>query len=507
MSFCKSLNRYLRRPAGEVKVGMISIGGQNPIVVQTMTNTDTNDTEKCVEQINSIKQKGGQLIRLTTQGVREAENLKNIKDRVSGVALVADVHFLPKVALIAAEYADKVRINPGNYKDADGKLFKALIEKCRKNGVAIRIGVNHGSLSERIVNQYGDTPLGMVASAMEFLRVCVAEEFNNVVVSIKSSNVRVMVQAYRLLVEAMSGEKMNFALHLGVTEAGNSSEGRIKSAVGIGALLNDGIGDTIRVSLTEDPANEIPVAKRVVDHYVGRENHAPIAEIIDPKRYSPTEYLRRKTVAVGRVGGENIPLLYNELNQQELQAIQEEKIVLLRCSNENAPAWWRSEILNSCDERPVIIAKKYSCKDLEALQIAAAADMGMLFLDGLADGLWIECEGIDQKEIDDLALNILQSSRVRISKTEYIACPGCGRTLYDLEGTLAKIKERTAHLVGLKIGVMGCIVNGPGEMADADYGYVGSGRGLVTLYKGKVPVKKSIPQQEAIDELLKIIEN
>lgn len=502
----KKLSRYIRRPSTDVRIGDVVIGGANPVAVQSMTNTDTNDTEACVAQIGRIRAAGGHIVRLTTQGNREAANLANIVPAVGDVAIVADVHFVAEVAMEAALYADKVRINPGNYRDADGESFKALLKRCDDRGVALRIGVNHGSLAPHIVEQYGDTPAGMVASAMEFLRVCKAHNFTQVVVSIKSSNVRVMVQAYRLLAEAMQGEGMAFPLHLGVTEAGNGAEGRIKSSVGIGTLLAEGIGDTIRVSLTEAPENEIPVALQLVDYFVGREAHEPIVEPKHIERYSPYEYHRRETDAVGRVGGDNVPMIYSELNAQEFAAVESGDIVLLQATNMNAPAFWRCAIIDMEHRKPVIISKKYREDSLEALQIKASADFGALFIDALADGLLIENDGaIEQKDIDELALGILQAARARFTKPEYIACPGCGRTLYDLESTLEKIKAATGHLAGLKIGVMGCIVNGPGEMADADYGYVGSGRGLVTLYKGKQVVRRNVAQHEAIEALLELI--
>lgn len=492
--FCNSPTRFSRRESIEVRVGGVVIGGTNPIAAQTMTNTDTNDTAACVDQIVRIRAAGGRIIRLTAQGRREAENLKNIRDELSrrgvtDVALVADIHFAPEAALVAAEYVDKVRINPGNYRDADGTLFRELIAKCRRRGVAIRIGVNHGSLSPQIVDRHGDTPEGMVASAMEFLRVCREEDFDQVVVSMKSSNVRVMVYAYRLLVEAMDAEQMKYPLHLGVTEAGNDMEGRVKSAVGIGALLADGIGDTIRVSLTEDPEHEIPVALKLIAHFDGRENHSPIAPIADISGYSPTSFRPRMEGFA--------PLLPGEEGA--------DKLTVLETDNLNTPAWWRAEILNMAEPHPVMLRKKYMETDPKTLHIKAAADFGPLFIDGLAEGIDIECDGVSPEEIERLSLAILQAARVRISATEYIACPGCGRTLFDLQTTLRQIKQHTSHLKGLKIAVMGCIVNGPGEMADADFGYVGAGRGLVTLYKGREIMRRDIPQDQAIEALLDLI--
>lgn len=501
-----SLTRYTRRTTQEVRIGCVRIGGGNRIAVQSMTNTDTNDTEACLTQIAEIVAAGGHIVRLTAQGRREGENLKNIAVRVNPaqVALVADIHFTPEVAMIAAESVDKVRINPGNYRDPDGRLFRDLIALCRSHGVAIRIGVNHGSLAADIVDELGDTPQGMVESAMRFLRVCREEDFTQAVVSMKSSNVRVMVYTYRLLVEAMAREGMDFPLHLGVTEAGNGMEGRVKSSVGIGSLLADGIGDTIRVSLTEPPQNEIPVAIQLVRHFEDRETHEAIEAIENESLYSPTEYIRRESKAVGRLGGQNVPLLWSEMNEPE-----REGAAVIVSTGINPVADWRARILNMMargDMRPVVLHRRYRETSLEALQIKAAADFGPLFIDGLADGLYIENEGAGTaEEIHALGLAILQSSRMRMTKTEYIACPGCGRTLYELEKTLADIKARTSHLAGLKIGVMGCIVNGPGEMADADYGYVGSGKGLITLYKGKTVVRRGIPQSKAINALISLI--
>ncbi len=517
IEFCESLERYVRRATDPVRVGCTVIGGENPVAVQSMTNTDTLDTEGCVAQIGRIVEAGGPVVRLTAPGRREGENLRAIRDalEVQGlwpgrVALVADIHFTPEVAMIAAGYVDKVRINPGNYNDEDGGKLRALIARCRERGVALRIGVNHGSLSPRMVDRWGDTPRGMVESAMEMLRTCRAEGFADVVVSMKSSNVRVMVHAYRMLAAAMRAEGMRYPLHLGVTEAGDGADGRVKSAVGIGALLADGLGDTIRVSLTEPPENEIPVALELAGYFAERAGHEPVEPIEDASSYSPCEYRRRETDPVGRVGGANVPLLYGELDGEELSAVSDGRIVLLESGNRNPVADWRARILNLSargDRRPVILRRRYRESSLLRLQVRAAADFGPLFIDGLADGILIENDGgaASPEELRELALGILQAARVRMSKTEYIACPGCGRTLYDLQKTLAAIRSRTSHLKGLKIGVMGCIVNGPGEMADADYGYVGSGRGRVTLYKGREVVRRAIPQEEALDALVDLI--
>ena len=483
-----NLSEYSRRPSGEVRIGRVVIGGGHPVAVQSMTNTDTNDTEACAAQIERIDRAGGGIVRLTAQGRREGENLANIVRRVRedgfDTAIVADIHFVPEVAAIAAKYVDKVRINPGNYRTDHGEL-EALIAQCRERGVALRIGVNHGSLSKRVFDRWGDTPQGMVVSAMEFLRVCKAQGFDQVVVSMKSSNTRVMVAAYRLLVEAMDAEDMHYPIHLGVTEAGNGIEGRIKSAVGIGALMADGIGDTIRVSLTEAPENEIPVAELLVKHFARRPGKFPV---LHPERYSPTEYRRRTNVAVLVVHTE--PL---------------EGFCVIEAVSENPTAELRAAILNLDTPRPVVVKRRYGETSPETLAVKAAADLGVLFLDGLADGIWIDAPGFAEEEIRNIELMILQAARVRFSHTEYIACPSCGRTLYDIEKTLAAVKSRTSHLKNLKIGVMGCIVNGPGEMADADYGYVGAAPGRITLYKGRTVVERNIPQEEALDRLVELI--
>lgn len=573
------LTQYRRRATHEVRIGACTIGGTHPVAVQSMTNTDTRDTAACVAQIERIARAGAPIVRLTAQGVREAENLRDITERLRAdgntTALVADIHFLPEAAAVAAQYVDKVRINPGNYRLDRGEL-EALVARCRERGVALRIGVNHGSLSKRIFDEWGDTPEGMVAAAMEFLHVCRREAFDQVVVSMKSSNTRVMVAAYRLLVEAMEREGMTYPIHLGVTEAGNGLEGRIKSAVGIGALLADGIGDTIRVSLTEAPEREIPVARQLADYFAAREGHAPIPAV-DESFYSPYEYRRRRSEPVEGVGGDRPPVIWSELPEalrgkvfyadiHSVGEVPDGRIVVLTTANGNGVAEQRAFFLRmeqAGKRNPVIVKRSYRERSLEALQVKAAADTGMLFLDGYGDGLWIEnetpagdgpsaagglsgaaaisaagearvgdamsaaggCSGKEQaaqiagpgtpvpgaddtitpERIDALSLAILQAARVRISKAEYIACPSCGRTLYDLQETLAAIKARTAHLVGVKIGVMGCIVNGPGEMADADYGYVGAGPGRITLYRGREVVRRGIPQAEALDELVALL--
>ena len=482
------LTQYRRRATTEVRIGGVVIGGGRPVVVQSMTNTDTNDTEASAAQVVRIARAGGRIVRLTAQGPREAENLRHIARRVRELgcdaALVADIHFLPEAAAVAAQYADKVRINPGNYRNARGQ-FAALVELCRARGAAIRIGVNHGSLSKRVFDRWGDTPQGMVVSAMEYLRECRRLGFDQVVVSMKSSNTRVMVAAYRLLAETMEAEGMHYPIHLGVTEAGNGLEGRVKSAVGIGALLADGIGDTIRVSLTEAPENEIPVAQLLADHFRSREGRF---EVRRPERYSPTEYRRRSTVQT--------PLVHREFPAgfRELEAL-----------SANPTAELRAAILDLDDREPVAVCRRYEDASAETVAVKAAADLGLLFLDGLADGIRIVAPRLAEAEIERIELAILQAARARMSRTEYIACPGCGRTLYDLERTLERIEARTSHLRNLRIGVMGCIVNGPGEMADADYGYVGAASGRITLYKGREIVERNIPQEEALDRLVALI--
>ena len=483
-----NLNKYIRRKAHEVRIGNVKIGSDHPIAVQSMTNTPTADTELSVAQVKRIADAGAGIVRLTAQGRKEGENLENIVAglRADGysTATVADIHFVPEVASIAARYVDKVRINPGNYRTSNGEL-EALIAQCRERGVALRIGVNHGSLAKRIFDEWGDTPQGMVVSAMEFLRVCRRAEFDQVVVSMKSSNTRVMVQAYRLLVEAMEREGMTYPVHLGVTEAGNGIEGRIKSAVGIGALLADGIGDTIRVSLTESPENEVPVAQMLVDYYAERGGEFAVAH---PERYHATEYVRRSDVMT--------PVVHDEID---------ERFRIVEAVSTNPTAELRAAILNMDDCQPVVVKRRYDDTDAEVVAVKAAADLGVLFLDGLADGIFIDAPHLGKEQVRDIELMILQAARVRFSHTEYIACPSCGRTLYDIEKTLADIKSRTSHLKNLKIGIMGCIVNGPGEMADADYGYVGAAAGRITLYKGREIVERNIPQEEAIDHLISLI--
>ena len=607
------LFNYKRREAGMVDVGAIQMGGHNPIRIQSMTTTNTNDTEACVAQAERIIKAGGELVRLTTQGSREAENLKNINVglRAKGymTPLVADVHFNPHVADVAAHYAEKVRINPGNYVDP-ARTFKKLeytdkeyadeIKKiderfvpflniCKENHTAVRIGVNHGSLSDRIMSRYGDTPEGIVESCMEFLRICRREHFDDVVISVKASNTVVMVRSVRLLVSEMDIEGMHYPLHLGVTEAGEGEDGRIKSAVGIGALLSDGIGDTIRVSLSEEPEAEIPVARHLVDYLSAKAGHMLI-----PAGEAPQfDYLRperRKTVAVGNIGGENVPVVissrinndapgmvsnvdtrpdyiyvgdalpdnrdktqkyivdFNAWQGQEnvypifpynatpfisgiksdvkflvlqfgapseeyLACLKQHPEVVVICvsNHQNKLGDQRAlvhELMLNGIPNPVIFCQMYRHSQLEKsdFQLESAADMGALMIDGLTDGIWLMNNGdMSHSDIDATAFGILQAARLRTSKTEYISCPGCGRTLYDLRSTIAKIKEATKDMKGLKIGIMGCIVNGPGEMADADYGYVGAGVNRVSLYRKNVCVEKNIPEELAVEHLLALI--
>ena len=438
-----------RRKTSNVQVGNIFIGSDYPIRVQTMANTSTNDIDGSVEQARRCIEAGAELLRFTTQGLREVESLKEIHAQVlTAVPLVADVHFNSEVADAAAQVVEAVRVNPGNYSKDASKLeerFVHLLDICKEHETAIRIGVNHGSLSERMMDQYGDTPRGMVESVMEFLRIAVEHDFTDIVISVKASNTRVMVETVRLLVKTMKHEHMAFPLHLGVTEAGEGEDGRIKSAVGIGALLADGIGDTIRVSLSEAPENEIPVARDLVDYFADddsvRYDGSVVAEVLD------------------NIGG-NAEVRYTSYES-----------------------------------------------DWELFCLQAAAECGRLLWDYKATELTLVNPNFSETKLNFLSKDILQAARVRIYKTEYISCPGCGRTMFNLEETIRKVKAATSHLTGLKIAVMGCIVNGPGEMADADYGYVGAGRDRISLYKGKECVLKNIPQEEAVEQLLNLIEN
>lgn len=593
------LFQYNRRQTTEVNVGSIRMGSNNPIRIQSMATTNTNDTEASVQQAIRIIQAGGELVRFTTQGTREAENMRNInagiRERGFLTPIVADVHFNANVADVAARYAEKVRINPGNYVDPARKFEKIsytdeeyaqeikkiesrlvpLLDICKANHTALRIGVNHGSLSDRIRNRYGDTPQGIVESCMEFLRICRDNDFHDIVISIKSSNTVVMVQSVRLLVDAMDHEDMHYPLHLGVTEAGEGEDGRIKSAVGIGALLADGIGDTIRVSLSEEPEAEIPVAKHLADYITSRQGHM-VVPVVKADAYDWLHPSRRKTVAVENIGGDCLPIVITSKEGEKadyvyvgdkkpkadgrryivdynvydgtantfpifpaqampfISAIKaplkflvlqfgtpaEEYLACLRLhpevvvvcvsNHQNKLACQRAlvnEMMHAGVTNPVVFAQMYSLDDKETFQLDAAADMGALMMDGLTDGLWLMNNGtIADADIEDTAFAILQAARLRSTRTEYISCPGCGRTLYNLQQTIARIKQATSHLKGLKIGIMGCIVNGPGEMADADYGYVGAGPGKVSLYRRQVCVEKNIPEEEAVTRLLQLIE-
>lgn len=527
---------YKRRKTHEVKVGDLGIGGENPVRIQSMANTDTNDIENSALQGVRIADAGGELVRYTTQGVREAAALGKIRSRMRelgcNVPVSADVHFNPKAAFEAATTADKVRINPGNFVDAArtfrkleftdeeyaaeiGKIEETLVpflNLCKEKGVAVRLGVNHGSLSDRIMSRYGDTPAGMVESVMEFLEVCRRENFNDVVISIKASNTSVMVETVKLLVERMDEKGMTFPLHLGVTEAGDAEDGRIKSAVGIGALMAEGIGDTIRVSLSEPPENEVPVAALLRDYIAARANHALVEE---PAKVLPgvsRSYLRKLR------GFEDKPVAMHADKPNEIFFLADASMpvknpefagpLVIKSRHVNAPA----EIMSYIDrfvaagyDNPVVVSLEYKDTDLDALRVKAGADFGYLLLNGYASGIEVVDDNFDEKTLADLELGILQAARLRMSKTEYIACPSCGRTLFDLQKTLQDVKEATKEMKGLKIGVMGCIVNGPGEMADADYGYVGAGPGRVSIYRGKELIQKNIPAEEALPALISLI--
>ena len=531
---------YRRRESSVAKAGNVEIGGDNPIRIQSMNNTSTMDTGASVAQALRIANAGGEIVRLTTQGVREAENMANIRKGLDEagchVPLVADVHFNPNAAFKAAETCEKVRINPGNFVDA-ARTFKKLeftdeeyaaeIEKiretlvpflniCKAHDTAVRLGVNHGSLSDRIMSRYGDTPAGMVESVLEFLRICREEDFGNIVISIKASNVVVMVQTVELLVRKMNEEGMSFPIHLGVTEAGDGEDGRIKSAVGIGALLSEGIGDTIRVSLTEDPELEIPVARKLREYITSRSGHNAVDEpstpVDDATRGHASAVPGFESVNYPLVVGVDIPAVPDAWHKVDAASepglFGDDNPIVISSANGNPVgeiASWIDRFVALGGKNPVFIHFLYDDTDLEDLQIKAGADFGPLLLWGYGSGIWLEAPAYSTEGINSIALGLLQAARLRISKTEYIACPSCGRTLFDLQKTLKDVKEATAGLKGLKIGVMGCIVNGPGEMADADYGYVGAGPGKVSLYKGKQLVKKNIPSSEAISELLALI--
>ena len=609
---------YKRRKSSVVRIGNTPMGGDYPIRIQSMTKTSTLDTDASIRQCAAIIEAGGEYIRLTAQGVREAENLLNIKNGLQAlgyhIPLVADIHFNRKVAEVAAKIVEKVRINPGNFIDPVKRFnkieyteeeylkeiekirqgFVPLINICREHKTAIRIGVNHGSLSDRIMSRYGDTPEGMVESCMEFLRICVEENFTDAVISIKASNTLIMVKTVRLLVRQMDCEGMNFPLHLGVTEAGDGEDGRIKSVVGIGTLLLEGIGDTIRVSLSEDPEAEIPVAKALLDYikekefrcrldsqspeilcHCGLDPQSPekntsqvdffsdlqqpvvISDYSQAQSYRINPDLTPDFLYLGTnlllkrpleqkviidfsafIPGENYYPLFTSIEQNawlacnsplqfirltyfdltdhliELLKQKHDTVIILSSSEANNTDEQKAFIRRLMTENvmnPVIIHLHYKENDMDIFRIKSATDAGSFFLDRLADGIFLSNEipvtcHASHVTVYECSFSILQATGCRISKTEYIACPGCGRTLFDLQTTLKKIKKATAHLKGLKIGVMGCIVNGPGEMADADYGYVGAGAGRISLYKGKECIKKNIPEAEAVEELLRCID-
>ena len=578
---------YSRRLSDKIQIGDLLLGGDEPVRVQSMANTDTNDIENSVAQCLRIVEAGGELVRFTTQGIREAESIGKIhaalREQGCNVPLVADIHFNANAADVAAQHVEKVRINPGNYvgtvkigdlsdyTDEEFALeyqkirarFIPFLDICKKNNTTIRIGVNHGSLSERMMNRYGDTSRGMVESCMEFLLICKEQNFDRVVISMKTSNTVMMVQTVRLLVEEMEQADLHFPLHLGVTEAGDGEDGRIKSAVGIGGLLADGIGNTIRVSLSEEPEAEIPVGRLLVSYISSRANHASIVALENTER-SRFEYSRRVTHKVGNIGGENVPVViasadgdhavvpdyilcvdnvfaadgemypvfteskietlkeddsaikflklsYSNLTPELLQLLKDSKdvVVILQTDHQNGVGEQRAffhTLLNAGCTVPVILHRAYEEDELQQLQIKAAADLGVLFIDGFGDGIFLENDGsIAVEAINSVAFGILQASRVRVTKTEFISCPGCGRTMFKLQTVIARVKARTSHLKGLKIGIMGCIVNGPGEMADADYGYVGAGRGKVSLYKKKECLERNIPEDEAVEKLIELI--
>ena len=578
---------YTRRPSDRIQIGKVLVGGDQPVRVQSMANTDTNDIAGSVAQCLRIVEAGGEIVRFTTQGIREAESIGKIhaalREQGCEVPLVADIHFNANAADVAATQVEKVRVNPGNYvgsikigdtSDYTDDEFAREYEKirarfipflniCKEHGTAIRIGVNHGSLSERMMNRYGDTSRGMVESCLEFLNICKEQNFTNVVISMKTSNTVMMVETVRLLVAEMEAADLHFPLHLGVTEAGDGEDGRIKSAVGIGALLADGIGDTIRVSLSEEPEAEIPVGRLLVSYVSTRKGHAPI-QAVESTEVSRFEYRRRKTHAVANIGGDNVPVViapsdggyavvpdyilsdnkvqgasgelfpiytvkdldalqgdasaikflklnYPDLNPTVIDVLKTrtDLVVLLQTDHQNGVAEQRAffhALLNAGSTVPVVLARSYVENDLQYLQIKAAADLGVLFIDGLGDGVLLENKGnISAEAINSVAFGILQASRVRVTKTEFISCPGCGRTMFKLQTVIARVKARTSHLKGLKIGIMGCVVNGPGEMADADYGYVGAGRGKVSLYKKKDCLERNIPEDEAVDKLIGLI--
>ncbi|MBO73286.1 MAG: 4-hydroxy-3-methylbut-2-en-1-yl diphosphate synthase [Flavobacteriales bacterium] len=617
--YCNDYLNYSRFITREVNIGDIALGGKNPIRIQSMTTTDTMDTIGTVEQTIRMVESGCEFVRITAPTKKSAENLREIKKELKRrgchVPLIADIHYTPNAAEIAARLIEKVRVNPGNYADkkrfqqieySDSQYaaeldrirekFTPLVKICKEYGTAIRIGTNHGSLSDRILSRYGDTPIGMVESAMEFLRISEDLNFHNLVLSMKASNPKVMVHAYRLLVNQMMSAGMNYPLHLGVTEAGDGEDGRIKSATGIGTLLEDGIGDTIRVSLTEDPEFEAPVAKALANRYSSRENAIKLSTT-DKFVINPFEYKKRTTHQILNIGGDNVPRVIADLSNVEeikpahlypfgyvyninddkwtIQDVSADYIYIGNQSIEfdipgtigviqNRAKWEQKErhypvfefgaeidtndlcfveaktdeimtenlslpsqavlilttthphgmadhrrvfnkLFNDSVSNPVIIRRGYKEVTEDLFQLHASTDFGALLIDGLGDGVWVESDLSSQKVMATI-FGFLQATRTRISKTEYISCPSCGRTLFDLQETTQLIRSRTSHLKGVKIGIMGCIVNGPGEMADADYGYVGSGHDRITLYKGQEVVEKSIPSAEAVDKLIELIQ-
>lgn len=548
---------YRRRHSSTVQIGNVPLGGDNPIRIQSMTSTSTLDTDASVAQCRRIFDTGADYVRLTAQGVREAHNIGEIRAALHAAGytkpLVADIHFNPKAAFEAAATTDKVRINPGNFVDA-ARTFKKLeytdeeyaaeLEKirravvpflaiCREHHTAVRLGVNHGSLSDRIMSRYGDTPAGMVESAMEYLRIFREENFNDVAISIKASNTVIMVETVRRLVAEMDREDMHYPLHLGVTEAGDGEDGRIKSAVGIGTLLAEGIGDTVRVSLSEEPELEIPVARKLVDYITAREGHAPISGCF-AKAYNRIAPERRPTNAVGSIGGQNVPVVATALSPVDVAAIatkpdfflsdvnwkavdasakaegfSDDDVLLLTSHHANPVGEIEAFIHrlwdNGC-KAPVVVRMSYDDANEEDVQVKAGADFGALLLNGLVDGIVLDAPNLpNNADAVAYSFGILQAARRRTTKTEYISCPSCGRTLYDLQHAVKEIKAATSHLKGLKIGIMGCIVNGPGEMADADYGYVGAAVGKVSLYKGKECVERNVPQDVALTHLIDLI--
>ena len=639
-TYCPSLTEYVRRQTITVNIGDLPLGSEYPIRVQSMTTVDTMDTEGSIAEVIRMVEAGCEYVRITAPSVKEAQNLENIKKgllaRGIRVPLIADIHFTPNAAELAARIVEKVRINPGNYADRKRfeiieytdasyaeelerirEKFMPLVKICQEYGTAMRIGTNHGSLSDRILSRYGDTPLGMVESALEFLRICEEMNYAQIVLSMKSSNTQVMVEAYRLLVQRLDEEGLKpYPLHLGVTEAGEAEDGRIKSAVGIGTLLEDGLGDTVRVSLTEAPENEVPVARALVERYDARPNHAPI-EPVERIPIDPFQYTRRTTQEVYNLGGLSVPRVIADFSAIDVQAHEDLRgighfflpvpdkwamndqgadyiysssrpipfmlpnglkeildypvwlthrdrrnklplfsvqecleaselhplvnfvkgdihdfndnflshfedsgnlVFVITSKNQHAMPELRRLFFRFLDKKinvPVVIKRSYAADAAEILPLYAATDVGGLLVDGLGDGIWLEpkYQGVGEKEsqlktaaeFNSIAFGVLQAARTRMSKTEYISCPSCGRTLFDLQETTAMIRKHTEHLKGLKIGIMGCIVNGPGEMADADYGYVGMGKDKIALYRGQQVVKRSVTADKAVSELIEII--